>query len=100
MKSKDQEKPTQYPKRGVKLHSIFTEKPINGAGKPLDLENLSITQGGISMEATNSSPKNQDKKTKKDSKTLSREVERQLQDENLKVYHQLLWAEEQINQSR
>lgn len=52
------------------------------------------------MEATKPTTPNRNAKTKKDSKTLSKELERQLQDENLKVYHQLLWAEEQINRSR
>lgn len=52
------------------------------------------------MEATKPNSPNRDSKSKKDNKALSKEIERQLQDENLKVYHQLLWAEEQINQSR
>ncbi|QPJ61882.1 MAG: hypothetical protein G3M70_08350 [Candidatus Nitronauta litoralis] len=52
------------------------------------------------MEATKPTSSKRNPKNQKDRKNLSKELEQQLQDENLKVYHQLLWAEEQINRSR
>lgn len=52
------------------------------------------------MEAKRTSPQNQPQETKKDTKTLSKKIEQDLQDENLRVYHQLLWAEEQLARNR
>ncbi|MCA9483206.1 MAG: hypothetical protein KC553_05685 [Nitrospina sp.] len=47
------------------------------------------------MEATNIKPRKPSPKKKNDRKTTtSRDIERQLQDENLKVYHQLFCVEE------
>ena len=46
------------------------------------------------MEATNIKPRKPSPKKKNDRKPTSREIERKLQDENLKVYHQLFCAEE------
>ncbi len=46
------------------------------------------------MDAITTKPSKTSPKKKNDRKPTGRDIERQLQDENLKVYHQLFCAEE------